>query len=66
MMGHQSRQMAMIFVDKMCIRDRPRPIPTLDSVVYNGSTFGQEKQENDKSARIQALLDFFSSCKRNG
>lgn len=37
-----------------------------NSVVYNGSTFGQEKQENDKSARIPTLLDFFSSCKRNG
>jgi len=36
---------------------------TLDSVVYNDSTFGQEKQENDKSARIPTLFNFFSSAK---
>ena len=42
----------------------PRPIPTLDSVVYNDSTFGQEKQENDKSARISTLLDFFELQKK--
>ena len=41
----------------------PRPIPTLDSVVYNDSTFGQEKQENDKYARISTLLDFFRAAK---
>ena len=41
----------------------PRPIPTLDSVVYNDSTFGQKKQENDKSARIPTLFNFFSSAK---
>ncbi|MBS5689651.1 MAG: hypothetical protein KHW95_05305, partial [Firmicutes bacterium] len=41
----------------------PRPIPTLDSVVCNDSTFGQEKQENDKSARIPTLFNFFSNAK---
>jgi len=41
------------------------PISTLDSVVYNDSTFGQEKQENDKSARIPTLFNFFSSRERN-
>ena len=55
--------------ERLCFRSiaaiLPRPIPTLDSVVYNDSTFGQEKQENDKSARIPTLFNFFSSRERN-
>ena len=38
--------------------------PTLDSVVYDDSTFEQEKQENDKSARIPTPLNFFEPQKK--
>ena len=42
----------------------PMPIPTHDSVVFDDSTFRQKKQENDKFARILALLNFFFSCEK--
>ena len=57
------RFLYVVRIDAYITTILPRPIPTLDSVVYNDSTFGREKQENDKSARILTLLDFFRAAK---